>query len=272
MSAPKPTLKRILSATRAEVEQRKAKWPIAGLQKRLARLKDQPRGFASALANGRPAVIAELKRASPSKGRICKHYKPVHVATCYEQAGAHCLSVLTDGPFFQGRRAHLKQARAACSLPVLRKDFMIDPYQIYESRLVGADCILLIVAALSETKMQELAQLAVELGMDVLVEAHTSSELECALRLDTRLIGINNRNLHDFTTHVETTTSLLPKIPVDRLVVTESGIHTPKQVSLLYARGAQAFLVGEALLASDDPGAALQHLFGTLPKVHTNTA
>lgn len=265
-------LKRILKATRAEVERRKLKRPMAELQKRLAKLKDQPRGFANALASGGPAVIAELKRASPSKGRICKNYQPAHVAACYERAGAHCLSVLTDKTFFWGRLAHLQEARAACSLPALRKDFMIDPYQVYESRLAGADCILLIVAALSEARMQELAQLAGELGMDVLVEAHTAGELKCALRLGTRLIGINNRNLHDFTTDVETTLSLLPKVPIDRLVVTESGIHTPAQVSCLYARGAHAFLVGEALLAGGDPGAAFEYLFGTSSKVRVDTA
>ena len=260
MSAP-GMLRNILASTRAEVERRKAQQPEAELQRRLAQSTDQPRGFAEALAHGRPAVIAELKRASPSKGRICKRYQPAHIAASYAQAGAHCLSVLTDGPFFQGRLSHLQKARAACSLPVLRKDFMIDPYQVYESRLAGADCILLIAAALDDTRMQELANTATDLGMDILVEVHTAAELQRALRLDAPLIGINNRNLHDFTTNVETTFSLLPQVPIDRLVVTESGIHSPTQVTRLHTRGAQAFLVGEALLTADDPGAALQHLF-----------
>ena len=256
-------LGRILQETRAELKKRKARLPAKRLQQRLARSKDQPRGFTAALqaAHGRPAVIAELKQASPSRGRICKRYRPADIAAAYERAGAHCLSVLTDTPFFQGRLTHLQKARAACALPVLRKDFILESYQVYESRLAGADCILLIAAVLRDKRMHTLARLAVDLGMDVLAEVHNREELQRVLQLDNCLVGINNRNLHDFVTHIQTTVSLLPLIPVGRTVVSESGICEPSQVNRLYTRGAAAFLVGEALLATGEPTRCLQRLF-----------
>lgn len=211
--------------------------------------------------SGGPGVIAEIKRASPSKGVLREDFDPVVIATSYERAGAACLSVLTDRDFFQGSEAYLEDARAATQLPVLRKDFIIDPYQVLEARVMGADCVLLIVAALGDESLRELSALAHDLEMDVLVEVHDREELDRALMLDARMIGINNRDLRSFETRLETTLDLLDQIPSDRLVVTESGIHTVEDVRLMRGRGVHAFLVGEAFMRAPDPGAALRELF-----------
>ena len=214
----------------------------------------------TAIENGRPAVIAEIKKASPSKGVIRPDFDPAGLAQTYAEAGAVCLSVLTDEKFFQGADTHLQQAREATRLPVLRKDFIIDPYQVYEARAIGADCILLIVAALDDVLMQELAALAAANGLDVLVEVHNREELERALLLRTPLTGINNRNLHTFETSLQTTLDLLADMFPDRTVVTESGIHSRAHVDLMRDHDVHAFLIGEALLRADDPGAALRAL------------
>ena len=220
------------------------------------------RGFANALQHKRPAVIAEIKKASPSKGVIREHFVPADIAQSYEKGGATCLSVLTDIDFFQGADAYLQQARAACKLPVIRKDFMIDPYQIVEARALGADCVLLIVSALDDVKMAELASVAKSVGLDVLVEVHDGDELERALKtLDTPLIGINNRNLHTFEVSLETTLDLLPRVPRDRLVITESGILNRADVELMEISEVYSFLVGEAFMRAENPGAELQRLF-----------
>lgn len=257
-------LKRILKRKAEEIVERSARLSLRELSKQVE-VASPPRGFVAALRNKltakMPAVIAEIKKASPSKGVLRDAFDPPVIARSYEQHGAACLSVLTDKDFFQGSEEYFQQARAACSLPVLRKDFVIDPYQVYEARAIGADCILLIVAALSDTSMRELAKLATELGMDVLVEVHDAGELQRALVLDTPLIGINNRNLRTFETRLETTLDLLDKIPADRIVVAESGIHTRDDVALLCGRGVHAFLVGEAFMRAADPGAELAHLF-----------
>lgn len=223
------------------------------------------RGFAAAIedriAAGHAAVIAEVKKASPSKGVLREHFDPAAIARSYATAGAACLSVLTDVQFFQGSHDYLRQARAACNLPVLRKDFMIDPYQVVSARAMGADCILLIVAALNLTQMQELEACAIELGMDVLVEVHDAAELESALALQTPLLGINNRNLKTFQTSLQTTLDLLPAIPEGKRVVTESGILTGEDVRLMLEHDVRAFLIGEAFMRADDPGLALRDLF-----------
>ena len=223
------------------------------------------RGFADALStrigSGNAAVIAECKRASPSKGVIRENYDPAAIATSYQRGGATCLSVLTDEAFFQGSADHLIAAREQCELPVIRKDFMIDPYQIVESRVLGADCILLIVACLSDGQLDELASAATQIGLDVLVEVHDRTELERALRLRTPLIGVNNRDLKRFVTDIETTIGLLKDIPDDRLVVTESGIHSVEDVHRLRDHDVHAFLVGEAFMRAEDPGARLGELF-----------
>ena len=215
----------------------------------------------SRVQSGLAAVIAEIKKASPSKGVLRADFDPVAIAKSYASAGACCLSVLTDQKFFQGSEEFLTSAREASGLPVLRKDFIIDPYQVYEARLIGADCVLLIVAALGDASLAELLILARDLGMDVLVEVHDESELERALRVDARLIGINNRDLRSFETRLETTLRLLDQIPNDRLVVTESGIHTRDDVSLMRSNGVSVFLVGEAFMKADDPGERLRDLF-----------
>ena len=224
------------------------------------------RGFARALfekvSGGLPAVIAEIKRASPSKGVIREDFRPAEIASSYASHGAACLSVLTDRPFFQGGAEYLVEARAACALPVIRKDFIVDPFQVLEARAMGADCILLIVAALDAERLLELERLAFDLGMDVLVEVHDRLELEVALRMKTPLIGINNRNLRTFEVSLENTLSLLGSIPSDRLVVTESGILSREDVALMRGRGVNAFLVGEAFMRAGDPGLALASLFG----------
>jgi len=225
------------------------------------------RGFADALARrlgeGRPAVIAELKRASPSKGLLRADFRPAEIAASYARGGAACLSVLTDIDFFQGRDADLQVARAACTLPVIRKDFIIDPYQVYEARAIGADCILLIVACLSDARLEGLAGLAQGLGMDVLVEVHDRGELDRALRVEGRLIGVNNRNLRTFEVSLQTTLDLLDAIPADRILVTESGILSPEGVARMRGQGVHAFLVGEAFMRAGDPGAELRRLFGS---------
>jgi indole-3-glycerol phosphate synthase len=232
---------------------------------REAKSRKDLRGFARALEDkinqGKPAVIAEIKKASPSKGVIRENFNPVDIASSYAAHGAACLSVLTDVKFFQGSYDYLRQARAACSLPVLRKDFMIDPYQIVHARALGADCILLIVAALSPQQLREFEAVATELGMDVLVEVHDRAELDVALELNTSLIGINNRNLRTFETSLQTTLDLLPAIPEGKRVVTESGILSPQDVMRMRDHDVHAFLVGEAFMRAPEPGAALHELF-----------
>lgn len=215
------------------------------------------------IAAGKPAVIAEVKKASPSKGVLRADFIPADIAQSYAEHGAACLSVLTDRQFFQGQPDYLKQARASCDLPVLRKDFMVDPYQVYEARSMGADCILLIAACLSDAQMAELEGLARSMDMAVLVEVHDAAELQRALKLKTKLVGINNRNLRSFEVSLDTTLGMLKDVPPDRLLVTESGILKREDVQRMRAAGVQAFLVGEAFMRADDPGAALAELFGT---------
>ena len=214
------------------------------------------------IAAGRAAVISEIKKASPSKGVIRADFRPAEIATAYEKAGAACLSVLTDRQFFQGAPEYLQAARAACALPALRKDFLVDTYQVYEARAMGADAILLIAAALSLAEMQEMEALAETLGLAVLGAVHNGEELDLALQLRTPLVGINNRNLRTFEVSLQTTLDLLPRIPADRIVVTESGILTPDDVALMRANQVNAFLVGEAFMRADDPGEGLAALFG----------
>jgi indole-3-glycerol phosphate synthase len=231
-----------------------------------ARNADPPRGFERALrariAAGKPAVIAEIKKASPSKGVLREAFDPPAIAASYERAGAACLSVLTDRPFFQGAPEYLVAARGACALPALRKEFIIDEYQVAESRALGADAILLIVAALEDAQMAALEACALDYGMDVLVEIHGGEELDRALKLKTPLLGINNRNLRNFSVTLDTTFNLLARVPQDKLVITESGIQTQRDVMMMRDRGVHAFLVGEAFMRASDPGAALTALFG----------
>jgi indole-3-glycerol phosphate synthase len=257
-------LQRILAVKAQEIARARKVRQQAALEDE-ARRAPPPRDFVAALrlkiAAGKPAVIAEIKKASPSRGVLRESYDPSAIAASYERHGAACLSVLTDEQFFQGNLEHMKQARAACRLPVLRKDFTVDPYQVYEARAAGADCILLIVAALDTARMLELEAVARELAMAVLVEAHDAAELERALALKTPLIGINNRNLHTFETRLETTLGLLDRIPRDRIVVTESGILAREHVKTLLAHRVGCFLVGEAFMRASDPGAELGHLF-----------
>jgi indole-3-glycerol phosphate synthase len=257
-------LQRILETKRSEIRAAQAAVPLAEMQRR-ARAAPPARDFVAALRAkidaGRPAVIAESKRASPSKGLLRESYDPAAIARNYELGGAACLSVLTDREYFQGAPEHLVAARAACTLPVLRKDFVIDAYQVMEARAMGADCILLIAAALELPVMQALEDAALGLGMGVLVEVHDGPELERALQLRTPLVGINNRNLRSFDTRLDTTLQLLPRVPAQRIVVSESGIATPDDVSKLSSRGVRAFLVGEAFMRARDPGRALCGLF-----------
>lgn len=264
MSVP-TVLEKILARKVEEVAERSARVTLAEVEV-LAKAADAPRGFAQALLGQarlkQPAVIAEIKKASPSKGVIRENFVPAEIARSYEKGGATCLSVLTDIDYFQGADIYLQQARAACKLPVIRKDFMIDPYQIVEARALGADCVLLIVAALDDVKMAELASVAKGVGLDVLVEVHDGDELERALKvLDTPLVGVNNRNLHTFDVSLETTLDLLPRIPRDRLVITESGILNRADVELMEISEVYSFLVGEAFMRAENPGAELQRLF-----------
>ena len=257
-------LNRILARKAEEVAERRARLPEAEL---IARIADLPgtRGFSAAIEAkidaGLPAVIAEVKKASPSKGLIRTNFDPAAIARSYAAAGAACLSVLTDSDFFQGSEAFLQQAREACSLPVLRKDFIIDAYQVYEARAIGADCVLLIVSALDDDVLLQLSLLAAELDMDVLCEVHDEEELERAMALPVPLIGVNNRNLRNFETSLETSLTLQGLIEYDRILVAESGIHTPEDVARLRAGGIQAFLVGEAFMRAEDPGTELRRLF-----------
>ena len=259
-------LQRILAVKAEEVAAAKSAKPLAALRAQ-AEAMSKPRDFVAALrakvAAGAAAVIAEIKKASPSRGVLRENFDPAAIAASYARHGAACLSVLTDAQFFQGSANNLKQARAACGLPVLRKDFMLEPYQVFEARAMGADCILLIVAALDAVRMQELEAAAQSLGMAVLVEVHNAAELERALELKTRLLGINNRNLLTFDTRLDVTLDLLPRIPGDRIVITESGILKPQDVALMRARGVNCFLVGEAFMRAPDPGVELARLFGT---------
>jgi indole-3-glycerol phosphate synthase len=258
-------LQRILARKVEEIRERSGRLSLRELSARCADL-PPTRGFVAALrakiAAGNAAVIAEVKKASPSKGVIRADFRPADIAASYERGGAACLSVLTDVDFFQGSDDFLREARAACSLPVLRKDFTIDAYQVYEARTLGADCILLIVAALGDASLAELSHLAMELGMDVLVEVHDIDELERALPIGAPLIGINNRNLRTFEVSLDTTLSMLPAVPIDRLLVTESGIVAPADVQLMRNNGVHAFLVGETFMRAADPGRELARLFG----------
>ena len=263
MSVP-TVLEKIVARKAEEVAERRARVALDELARQAAAA-DPVRGFADALIRRvrakEAAVIAEVKKASPSKGVLRENFDPVQIARSYEAGGAACLSVLTDIDFFQGADAYLQQARSACSLPVIRKDFMIDPYQVVEARALGADCILLIAAVLDDGQLAELSAEARSLGMDVLVEVHDASELERALKLETPLLGINNRNLHTFEVSLETTLDLLPRIPQDRIVVTESGILNRADVELMEINQVYAFLVGEAFMRAEQPGAELRRLF-----------
>ncbi len=264
MTGTPDILKRILSHKQEEIVQRSAVTPLPELRKR-ADNASAVRGFAKSmeikLDRGESAVIAEIKKASPSKGVIRENFDPVQIARSYEKAGAACLSVLTDENFFQGHDDYLVMARDACKLPVIRKDFMVDDYQVYESRALSADCILLIVAALDDARLTSLYQLANELGMDVLVEVHDEYELDRAMKLDLSFVGINNRNLHNFETHLSTTTGLLKLLPKECFVVTESGIHSHADVQFMRDHGVNAFLVGEAFMRVAEPGELLLELF-----------
>ncbi|HEY4712676.1 MAG TPA: indole-3-glycerol phosphate synthase TrpC [Aquirhabdus sp.] len=254
-------LDKIVARKREELVERRKKRSLSDLEQ-LAQMAAPVRGFAKSLSGRRPAVIAEIKKASPSKGVIRADFHPAQIAAQYEKAGAACLSVLTDVDFFQGNDLYIKEAQAVSSLPVLRKDFMIDPYQIIESRALGADCILLIAACLSDAQMKELHDVATKYKLDVLVEVHDRAELERALELPTNLIGVNNRNLKDFKVSLNTTLSLSKYIPSDRLLITESGIHTPNDVALMQSQGIHTFLVGESMMREANPGEAFTKLFG----------
>jgi indole-3-glycerol phosphate synthase len=261
-------LNKILAVKADEVAAAKKRRDFLSLRRDVesdAELRSSLRGFEASLRRsieaGRAGVIAEVKKASPSKGVLRADFRPADIAESYERGGASCLSVLTDVQFFQGAVEYLQQARAACALPVIRKDFLIDVYQVYEARAMGADAILLIVAALDHGLMKELEACARELGMDVLVEVHDGDELDAALQLETRLLGINNRNLRTFEVTLDTTLNLLPRIPAERLVVTESAILAPADVKRMRDADVHAFLVGEAFMRAPDPGAELRRLF-----------
>lgn len=264
MTNPPDILKKILDRKQEEIAERRSRTSLKELESQAERA-DSPRGFVRAMRTkigaGLPAVIAEIKKASPSKGVLREDFRPADIAASYARGGASCLSVLTDRDFFQGSEDYLRQAKTACPLPAIRKDFLIDPYQVVEARAIGADCILLIAAALEDAQMAELSLLAVRLGMDVLVEVHDETELERALRLDLPLVGINNRNLRTFEVSLQTTLDMLAHIPEERIVVTESGILAPEDVTLMRSRGVNAFLVGEAFMKAADPGEKLSELF-----------
>tara|TARA_R110000850_G_scaffold198412_3_gene324665 strand:- start:527 stop:1360 length:834 start_codon:yes stop_codon:yes gene_type:complete len=257
-------LKNIVLRKWEEIEQRQKVLKLAECKAQAFDLPDA-RGFVrnieKKLQANLPAIIAEIKKASPSKGVIREHFIPAEIAESYEAAGAACLSVLTDHDYFQGHEDYLQQARAASSLPIIRKDFMVAPYQIYESRVINADCVLLIAACLTKDQMQELSGIAQEVGLDVLVEVHNEEELHSALTLNTRLLGINNRDLHSFEVSLDNTFKLLDQIPEDRIVVTESGIHTSDDVKAMQAKNVNSFLVGEAFMRAKNPGDELKRLF-----------
>ncbi len=259
-------LKKIIDTKAQEVAARSKVLPLNEIKARAldmdsAALRGFYRAMQAKVDAGLPAVIAEIKKASPSKGVLREHFVPQDIAQSYEQGGAACLSVLTDRDYFQGHEDFLQQARAACSLPVIRKDFLVDPYQIYEARTINADCVLLIVSALSKMQLQDLEGIAHELGMDVLVEVHDEAELHTALTLKTPLLGINNRNLHTFELTLDTTFGLLPQVPAGKLLVTESGILSRDDVAAMRERNVNAFLVGEAFMRAAEPGEELQKLF-----------
>ena len=265
MSSDTPTiLKKILARKQEEIAERSATVSLQQLIDRVASA-PVPRGFAAALAKklaaGESAVIAEIKKASPSKGVIREDFDPAAIAASYARGGAACLSVLTDVDFFQGADRYLQQAREACQLPVIRKDFIIDEYQVYEARAMGADCILLIVSALSESQLNRLHEVAISLGMDVLIEVHDAAELNLALKLDNPMVGINNRNLHSFEVSLNNTYQLLAQIPEGRIVITESGIHSREDVAAMRQQDVHAFLVGEAFMRSEEPGDRLSEMF-----------
>ena len=265
MSSDTPTiLKKILARKQQEIVERSNVRPMAQLLEQIASA-SAPRGFATALeaklAVGQSAVIAEIKKASPSKGVIRQDFDPAAIARSYAQGGAACLSVLTDVDFFQGADRYLTMARTACDLPVIRKDFIVDPYQIYEARAMGADCILLIVSALNEEQLFQLHEVAITMGMDVLIEVHDAAELNTALKLDNPMVGINNRNLHSFDVSLDNTFKLLEQMPSDKIVITESGIHHREDVVAMRENNVNAFLVGEAFMRSDEPGERLRDLF-----------
>lgn len=258
-------LEKIVAVKREEIAAARKKMPLEAIRAD-AESRVLTRDFEGALrrkiAAGKSAVIAEVKKASPSKGVLRQDFIPADIAQSYAEHGAACLSVLTDRQFFQGQPDYLKQARASCDLPVLRKDFMVDPYQVYESRVMGADCILLIAACLEDGRMTELEQIARSLDMAVLVEVHDAAELRRALKLKTPLVGINNRNLRSFEVSLDTTLGMLEDVPQDRLLVTESGILGPADVKRMRDAGVHAFLVGEAFMRAPEPGEALAALFG----------
>ena len=264
MSDTPTVLKKIIARKWEEIAARKSMVSLDDLKVKASE-QGPARGFVRAIENniaaGKAGVIAEIKKASPSKGVIREHFVPAEIAKSYEEGGAACLSVLTDVDFFQGADAYLQQARAAVQLPVIRKDFLVDEYHIYEAKALGADCVLLIVSALETEKLKELNSLAQELGLDVLVEVHDQKELEIALTLPNKLIGINNRNLHTFDVTLETTYQLLSQIDENRIVVTESGILSPNDVAAMRARNVNAFLVGEAFMRAESPGQALKDFF-----------
>lgn len=266
MSDTPDILKKILQRKHEEITERSQKISLEEMQS-LAQAALPVRGFINAIEakikQGRPGIIAEIKKASPSKGVIRENFEPVAIARSYEQHGAACLSILTDRDFFQGHEDFLQQARAATKLPVIRKDFIIDPYQVYEARAINADCILLIVSALDDARLNELLALAHQLGMDVLMEVHDREEMQRAIRSGARLIGINNRNLRTFELSLNTTLDMLAMVPADRLLVTESGILAPQDVKLMRDHNVHAFLVGEAFMKAENPGEKLSELFGS---------
>ena len=257
-------LTKIIEHKKKELIERKLHMPLEKFQE-MAKEAPSPRGFERALraarAAKRPGVIAEIKRASPSKGILRENFNPMEIAASYQMNGASCVSILTDSEFFKGSCAILELSRKTCWLPILRKDFIIDPYQVYETRAVDADCLLLIVAALDDSQMEELYALGKELRLDVLIEVHNEDELDRALKLEPTMIGINNRNLHTFDVSLNTTFDLLEKIPEDCHVVTESGIHTKEDVELMTGKGVNSFLVGEAFMVAENPGEKLKELF-----------
>lgn len=265
MGAAPDILRKILQHKREVIRDSLARMPLDELNDKIAD-SPRPRGFVNAVKNtiaeGHPAIIAEAKKASPSKGVIRENFDIAQIARSYQQGGATCMSVLTDERFFQGRNEYLEQARTACQLPLIRKDFIIHPYQVLEARALGADCILLIAAALQDEQLHELTELATELQLDVLTEAHNAAELQRCLPLNLPLVGINNRNLHTFKTDLRTTLDLLPQIPPNRIVVTESGIDTTADVQLMRDNEVSAFLIGEALMREQEPGKRIGALFG----------